>query len=289
MIVRMATDRALMRAHSSAGAQRRRDPLRDAYFVASLVFVAAILAGVVGDGVDGHAYWVSRLPDPYTQAVYANPDGFYYSPLAAQVIAPFTLLPWPVFHAGVTALSLASLYWLVGRWAVVALFLPFVAIELYAANIILPVAVAIVIGLRRPGAWAFPLLTKVTPGIGLAWFALQGEWRRLAVALGVTVALAGVSFLLAPDLWGEWVAVLRRSAGMAPLNSLAVPYPPRLAAAFLAIVFAARTDRAWLIPVSALLATPVIWPATFSLLMAIPRLRGGRPDPHDEGSFAHTD
>ena len=37
----------------------------------------------------------------------------------------------------------------------------------------------------RP-SWAFVLLTKVTPGIGLLWFAIRRRWRDLAIALGVT-------------------------------------------------------------------------------------------------------
>ena len=44
--------------------------------------------------------------------------------------------------------------------------------------------VAIVLGFRWPFTWAFVLLTKVTPGVGLLWFAVRREWRSLAIALG---------------------------------------------------------------------------------------------------------
>jgi hypothetical protein len=38
-------------------------------------------------------------------------------------------------------------------------------------------------------------------------------------------------------------------------------------------VFAARTDRRWLVPVAMVLASPVVGWGTFALLAAIPRLR----------------
>jgi hypothetical protein len=39
-------------------------------------------------------------------------------------------------------------------------------------------------------------------------------------------------------------------------------------------VVAARTDRPWLVPVSMVLASPVVGWGTFAMLTAIPRLRG---------------
>jgi len=41
-------------------------------------------------------------------------------------------------------------------------------------------AVAIAVGFRYPAAWALVLITKVTPGIGLVWFAVRREWCPLA-------------------------------------------------------------------------------------------------------------
>ncbi len=49
------------------------------------------------------------------------------------------------------------------------------------------------IGFRYPAAWSLILLTKITPGIGLLWFAVRREWRALAIALGATAAIASVS------------------------------------------------------------------------------------------------
>ena len=47
----------------------------------------------------------------------------------------------------------------------------------------------------------------------------------------------------------------------------------RLPIALAVAVFAARTDRRWLLPVAMLLACPVVGWGSFALLAAIPRLR----------------
>ena len=47
---------------------------------------------------------------------------------------------------------------------------------------------AIVLGLRHSAAWAFPLLTKVLPGVGMVWHVVRREWGSLAIATGVTLA-----------------------------------------------------------------------------------------------------
>jgi hypothetical protein len=86
-----------------------------------------------------------------------------------------------------------------------------VALEVLAGNIHILTALAIVIGFRWPAAWAFVLLTKVTPGIGLLWFLSRREWKAAAVALLATATLVVVSFMLDPDAWGAWVGVLTLS------------------------------------------------------------------------------
>ena len=98
---------------------------------------------------------------------------------------------------------MGTVVWLGGRWALAWLvFLP-VLIELYHGNIHLLLAAAIVLGFRHPWTWSFVLLTKVTPGVGLAWFAVRREWRALAIALGVTGAIVAVSWLTDPTSWSD--------------------------------------------------------------------------------------
>ena len=140
-------------------------------------------------------------------------------------------------------------------------------------------AVAIVLGFRWPAAWSFVVLTKVTPGIGLLWFAVRREWRQLAIAAGATALVVVVSFLFAPrGVWSEWIGVLLGNAN-APIESGSLPVPllVRLPIAALVIVWAARGDRRWALPIGCLLALPVIWYGSLSLIVAtIPLLRTPR-------------
>jgi predicted branched-subunit amino acid permease len=112
----------------------------------------------------------------------------------------------------------------------------------------------------------------VTPGIGLAWFAFRGEWRRLAIALGVTGVIAGVSIVLEPELWVSWVqdSLLATATGT-PTGQpeIAIPLWLRLPAALLVVAWGARTDRAWTVPVAATIAVPVLWPSSLAVLAAL--------------------
>jgi hypothetical protein len=104
-----------------------------------------------------------------------------------------------------------------------------------------------------------------------------------------------ISVLLSPQAWLDWVDFLRASAGdssgLVYLSPFAVPFPLvlRVPLALAVVVFAARTDRPWLVPVSMLLASPVIGWGSFALLAAIPRLRGlGSPEPARDRGSART-
>ena len=79
------------------------------------------------------------------------------------------------------------------------------AAELVGGNISLLLAVVIVVGFRGPPPGRLILLTKVTPGIGLLWFAVRREWRNLGIALGATVVVIAVSTAIDAGAWPEWV------------------------------------------------------------------------------------
>jgi hypothetical protein len=244
---------------------------RDAFVIASIVWVVAVGIGFIHGGGDAHIYWANRLPDPYAIRSYEALDGFFYSPIFAQLLYVPTALPWTAFLALWTAVLLLAVYEMVGPWALpLMLFLP-IPYEIYFGNVSLLIAAAIVFGFRYPALWAIPILTKVTPGIGVLWFAFRAEWRSLAIALGATAAIVGVSWLLAPGLWQDWVSLLlgnQEAAGGLPVPPLSV----RLAVGVIILWIAARTDRAWLVPVVVLLAMPRIWPASLSVLIAVPAL-----------------
>jgi len=52
-------------------------------------------------------------------------------------------------------------------------------------------------------------LTKVTPGVGLVWFAVRREWRSLAIAATATAVVVAVSAAVAPGAWAGWIGVSR--------------------------------------------------------------------------------
>ena len=113
-------------------------------------------------------------------------NGFNYSPIFDTLVAPGRLLPFEVFVAIWRAILLVALIYLAGPFTIFVLFTVPVASEINAGNIQILLALAIVKGFRWPATWSFVLLTKVTPGVGLLWFALRREWRALAIAFGFT-------------------------------------------------------------------------------------------------------
>ncbi|MBA3778977.1 MAG: DUF2029 domain-containing protein [Chloroflexi bacterium] len=116
------------------------------------------------------------------------------------MIEPLRWVPWQV-AASVWMLSMGLAVWAVTRsWFLVVL--PLLFLEYVFGNINAFLGVVAVLSFRYPVLWAVPLLTKVTPGVGLIWFVVRREWRNLAIALGATALIAGISFLAAPQHTG---------------------------------------------------------------------------------------
>lgn len=251
--------------------------LRDGYVVLAVVLVGLRLFAVPpwADSVDAYAYWTTGTGDFYATAETGQIGAYLYSPAFAQILAPLVVLPLAVFTALWTAINLAALWWLLRRWALPSLlFLP-IPFEIISGNVHLLYAVAIVAGFRYPATWALMLLTKITPGVGLLWFLVRREWRGLAIAIGATAAIVAVSFVLDRAAWTTWIQLLQTQlsgAGQASFQTvgwyLPVPLLPRLAAAAAIAVFAAATDRRWLIPVAVVLALPVVWLNGLAVLAA---------------------
>ena len=149
------------------------------------------------------------------------------------------------------------------------LLLPIVY-ELCVGNIHFLLAAAFAVVLRAPAVWAFPLLTKITPGVGIVWHVVRRQWRALAIALGTTGAIVAVSFALNPSAWIDWITFLVTERGQSEL------LVPRLIAAAALVVWGARTNNAWTIAVAGWLALPVIWVNAWVILLAVIRLRQPR-------------
>ena len=245
-------------------------PIRDGAILALGILVVAHLTGFVSTGVDAHSYWASNPFDPYGSVRPGQFDAYFYAPVFTQLLGPLHLLPWPWFIALWTILLSAVLVWQTGLWAGIALLAVPVFADLTVANIHLLLAAAIVGGFRWPWLWFVPLITKVTPGIGLLWFVVRREWRNLAIALGATAAISLISFAIAPHLWFEWVQTLR-AVSRDPETSFLVPIPLwiRLAAAVAVVTWGARTDRRWTVPVASMLALPILWINGMAMLVGV--------------------
>jgi Glycosyltransferase family 87 len=257
---------------------RNRRALRDALILIGLLRAAVYF--FVQDihpwtfiGIDAEAYYGVDLAHPYVGAALGQHPGYLYSPAFAQFLSPLYVLPFEAFYVLWTIASILVLYWLVRPWpwALLILFLPW-TYELFVGQVHLFFAAVIVLGFRWPALWAFNILTKVTPGVGLLWFLVRREWRSLAIALGTTLAIVLVSFVLSPTAWFDWIALLRASAGGGELLVV------RLAAAAVIVVAGALTDRRWAVPIAVWLALPVVWIESWVVLLAIIRLRD-RPAP----------
>jgi hypothetical protein len=255
------------------------------------IVVAATLWGLIvvfsepwgrawGTGQDARCYWQATLADPYLHSDWNDPIAYVYSPAFLQLVSPLTALPWQAFMTAWTAILLVAVRFLTGpRLLAAGLIFPFAAMEVAGGNVSLLLAVAIVIGFRWPAAWAIVLLTKITPGIGLLWFAVRREWRSLAIALGATAVVALISFAILPDQWRAWIDVVIRNVAAGKNGtwaSVPVPLWIRLPFAIALVVWGARTDRPWTVPVASMLALPALWYGGLSMLLAVIPLLPGR-------------
>lgn len=222
---------------------------------------------------EARCYWIPSLADPYRLSDWTSPVAYVYSPAFLQFIAPLKALSWTGFVVAWTALLLGAVLFLTGPrllWFGVLV----AALELSGGNISLFLAVAIVLGFRWPATWAFVVLTKVTPGVGLLWFALRGEWRNLVVALGATAAIATGSALLMPLAWQEWLQVLISNAGRdGTWAAVPIALWLRLPMAVALVAWGARTNRRWTVPVASMIALPALWYGSLSMLLALIALR----------------
>jgi hypothetical protein len=188
-------------------------------------------------GMDAMCYWVPALSNLYLHSNWNDQIAYTYSPAFLQLLEPIRLLPWQVFMAVWAAILMAAMTYLTGPRLILLGLAFFGLMEIWGGNIELLVALAVVLGFRWPAVWSFVLLTKITPGIGLLWFAVRREWRSLAIALVATAAIVAVSFVLMPDAWRTWPQVLANNVGKnGTWAAVPVPFVIRLPLAMALVV-----------------------------------------------------
>lgn len=266
-----------------------------------LALAGSQLAGLTPLAQDAYVYHrVAASGELYTVTWASGGGPYQYSPAFAHALMPLGSLPLRLFTAlwqlglvtvlvatvGGWALPLVGLGYLT-TWPVISL----VASDIAMGNIQVLLGAVAVFGLRWPGLWAFALLSKVTPGIGLVWFLARGEWRRLAIALGVSAGCAGASFLLLPGDWFAWAAYLTEDdPGAYPLWTVPVPLWGRLATGAALVWWGGRTNRPWVVPLAVGWCIPLAYPTMVATMAAVfryvsrpparsPRLQAGSDGP----------
>jgi hypothetical protein len=253
-------------------------------WVAGLLLLAlTISASPRVVGFDSHAYWFAW----HRHSLYgASPDtanAFLYSPAFAQLTWPLAQLPWPAFLALWTVVGFLVYAWLL--WPVALAYrLPLLLIcvpQAVVGNIWPFLALVAVFGFRRPGLWAFPLLTKLTAATGFVWFLARREWRALCFATLASLGIAAVSIAISPGLWWAWLHLLvSGGSGGAPAGAPNIPLLVRLPVAVAIAVVAARRSQPRLFVVTIGLASPVFaasWLlSNLAVLAALPRLPARR-------------
>lgn len=239
--------------------------------VAALIGYAVFFCVAGAHAGDAHAYWAADIWHPYTTAINQT-DAYLYSPAFLLAIAPLKVLPWEAFWVVWTVLNLAVLGWLVGPVLAVLVLLPGpyspVWVDLWYGNIIIFMAAALVLAFRRPSAWSFLLLTKITPGVGLVWFAVRREWRYLRDAALITAGIIAVSLIIGPGLWVDWFHELQRSAALPPVFLVLPPLWVRLVASVLIAGIGGLRGARWTVILAAILAQPVFWFTGFTMFIA---------------------
>ncbi|MEW1949348.1 glycosyltransferase family 87 protein [Pseudarthrobacter sp902506025] len=246
-----------------------------AYGVFTVLHKIWISASTGWIGWDAHAYWLAARGDMAYSRSGGEVDAYLYSPAFATVIHPIATLDWSLFYSFWVVLQSSALIWLLKplklRWAV-PFFLASVP-ELINGNIFILLAMCAVLGLTRPAWYSVALLTKVTPGVGLLWFAGKRDWRSLSAVAMATLLVTACSYVLTPTEWNAWLHFLLSHHDGSPdgLAGLAVRF--LLAAAL--VLYGAKKDMAWLIAPAMVIASPIFDFPVLTLLTAIPRLASG--------------
>jgi hypothetical protein len=217
-----------------------------------------------GTGSDAYAYWSA---DGYGQIADTR-HAFLYTPPFLVGLQPLQLLPWEAFRMLWLASQVAALIWLAGPIIAALVLLPGpyspVYVDLWYGNIMVFSAAVLVAGFRNRHWWAVLPFGKVTPGIAL----LAGGWRPAATA----AAIAGGTFVLAPNLWFDWADAMLASLAAPPENGLAGALIPRVViSAALVGLFVMRGWR-WTVLLAVMLAQPVLWFSSLTIMLAVVRL-----------------
>jgi hypothetical protein len=243
-----------------------------------LLVGVADLAGFLPVPVDTFNYWRAGTSLDLYPERWGDPgvgQWLYYPPFVAQVSRLIQPIGWNAFVLLLSTGTFLAMWYCLRRWS-----LPVASAGALAMYGILPstlstllvyalignlqwiLAALTLVAIRHPTVWSLELLTKVTPAIGWWWHAVRGEWKpavRSAVVAGLVVA---ASVALSPDDWSQFIRFAMNNGSMAnppPIPTFPVAFGPRLATGAILVVWGARSNHAWTIPVAAGWVLPAVW------------------------------
>ena len=235
--------------------------------------------GVAGSGgsagTDALAYWQAGRSILDGSALYGGNAGvtsaYLYSPLFAQLVAPLSLLPAPVFVWLWRLLEVGCLRVAIGSWTragLAMLVFPPVIIELVYGNVNLMIAAVCALVMRgRAAPWGAPIVVKAA-GIPLIPLAFKADWWTFIRAGAVMLVAVGVSIVLAPIAWSDYLWFLADAEQPTWWTNLSrdIPFAIRLLAAMGLGVVAVRWVR--VAPIAVLVGLPIVWLSSVSILVA---------------------
>jgi Glycosyltransferase family 87 len=270
---------------------------------------AALILLVVPNGglaYDAQAYWLAGRhvlegsPLYTTNVAIHTLDAWKYPPIFAQALAPFSLMPELVFTWVWRIICFLSLRALVGSWRNVGLALLFPPIwsELSIANVTFPVAYLALIALRgRPTLLPVAIALKFGPALLVPFILLRrgaADRRRLLTGIAAFAGLCGLSVLVAPGAWRDYLATIgpQASGGIADTgvisfaSSGALDLALRCALGAAAVAIAITFDEERLAWAAAVITVPVLFVTRLAPLVAVLAWRALPGAPRQEPSAA---
>jgi hypothetical protein len=244
----------------------RPDISRDAMFLMGILVGLSQAGGWFAAPVDAVMYWESGTSTnlyPETWSVITSGQ-LPYPPVIAQVSTLLQPIGWPAFVLLLTTATFAAFWYCAREWSLPLFILgiPWLfgigpeepsKYLTYAliGNMQLILDALTVMALRHPALWSIELVTKVTSAAGWWWHALRGEWRAAATGAAVTLAIVALSFALAPAMWIDYLGFAARNftAADPPIPTFPIPFGIRLATSVPLLIWGARTNRPWTVPV----------------------------------------
>ena len=240
-----------------------------------------------GLGRDTYAYWLAGTHIVEGEPLYGietidELGAYLYPPPFAQLWVPLSFLPGLLVDWGWRILGILSIRYMAGSWQIAGLWwlYPGTIIEITAGNVTFQMAALTVAGLRGRAEGIFPAAIVKFSAVAVVpfiWLRRPQARRGLVVGGVIAAGAVGLSVLLGPDLWREYLGDLGGQGSLSMdhpsiihiLPTPAVDFLLRIAIAAAIVVASVRYDSPHLAYVAAFLITPVIWVQKLCALLAL--------------------